>query len=95
MAGRPGGSGYITQSVDGIYRFIASAIDGSTSASRTLIQATHGHTPFESVGLAFDGETQQLANSPSFPQVFQYVTAEQAGIDILQRDNIITTKSGQ
>jgi hypothetical protein len=86
-----GGGGYTTLSDDGVYTFTARAIDNSSSASRHLIQADHRHTPFESVGLAFDGETQQLANFPSYLQIFQYVTAEQAGVDILQRDNIITT----
>jgi hypothetical protein len=46
--------------------------------------------PFESVGLAFNEETLQLSSTPSFIQVDQFITAEQAGIDILQRDAIIT-----
>jgi hypothetical protein len=60
------------------------------SAGRTLIQADHGNTPFEFVGLAFDGETQQLASTPTFNQIGQFFTAEQAGINILQRDGIVS-----
>jgi len=82
------GAGYTSLTPDGVFTFTASS--GSVSASRTLIQADHGHTPFEAVGLAFDGETLQLASSPTFLQVDQFITAEQAGIDILQRDDIIT-----
>jgi hypothetical protein len=92
----PSGFGYTVYSVpDGVYTITASS-DG-VSASRQLIQADHGHTPFESVGLAFDGETQQLAGkppanfAPTYLAVDQFIMAEQAGIDILQRDNIITT----
>jgi hypothetical protein len=80
--------GYTSASPDGVYTF--TALTDGVSASRALIQATHGDTPFESVGLAFDSETQRLASSPSFLQLDQFITAEQAGINILQRDNIIT-----
>jgi hypothetical protein len=88
------GEGYTGSSPDGVYTFTASC--GSVSASRTLIQADHIgqlgflQSPFEAVGLAFDGETQQLASTPTFIQVDQFITAEQAGIAILQRDGIIT-----
>jgi len=93
-------SGYATASRDGIYTITASA--GGVSAGRTIITAVHAgqlgfiHSPFEAVGLAFDEETQQLAGTPSAPTflaVDQYITAEQAGVNILQRDHIIT--SGQ
>ena len=55
------GASYTVASPDGVYTFTASF--GSVSASRTLIQADHGHTPFQSVGLAFDGETLQLGST--------------------------------
>jgi hypothetical protein len=61
---------YTVFSRDGLYTITASS-DG-VSASRTLIQADHGNTPFETVGLAFDEETQQLASAPSFFQVNQF-----------------------
>lgn len=88
-----GGGLYTTASPNGVYTF--TAIANGVTATRQLIQSDHvgqlglTESPFEAVGHAFDGETQQLASAPTFLQIDQFITAEQAGIDILQRDHIV------
>jgi hypothetical protein len=84
------GYSYTAASPDGVYAITASgppALGGF--GQRTLIQATHDHTAFESVGLAFDGESAKLANTPTHYEIRSFISAEQAGIGILQQDHII------